>query len=89
MLNSETLYYCRVCGYKEDYPPWGEDGFSPTFNICSCCGVEFGYEDASLVGIRRHREKWIRDGASWFDPKSKPLNWSLEDQLKDIPREFM
>jgi len=89
MLNEETMNYCRVCGFKEDYPPWGDDGSSPTFNFCTCCGVEFGYEDASLLGIRRHREKWIRTGAQWSDPEHRPTDWNLDEQLKNIPVDFI
>lgn len=35
---------CPVCGYDAGYPPWGEDGRLPTFDICACCGTEWGYE---------------------------------------------
>lgn len=23
-----------------DYNPWGDDGKTPTYDICPCCGVE-------------------------------------------------
>ncbi|HWQ31398.1 MAG TPA: hypothetical protein VNQ79_00830 [Blastocatellia bacterium] len=89
MLNEESLYYCRVCGYREDDSPWGDDGKSPTFNFCRCCGVEFGYQDSSLTGIRKYRQEWIQVGALWFDPESKPEGWSLDEQMKNIPAEFV
>jgi hypothetical protein len=38
---------CRVCGLDQQSPPWGVDGKSPTYAICDCCGVEFGYEDST------------------------------------------
>jgi hypothetical protein len=68
--------------------PWGKDGDAPTYFICYCCGVEFGYEDSSVNSTKRYRDKWLAGGAQWFDPKSKPANWSLEEQLKLIPPEF-
>lgn len=37
-------FYCRVCGLYLGYQPWGEDGKTPSYEICPCCGVEFGYE---------------------------------------------
>ena len=39
-------YYCTVCGLPlGDFAPWGDDKESPTFDICPCCGVEYGNED--------------------------------------------
>lgn len=80
--------HCRVCGLEDADFPWGEHGNAPKYNICYCCGVEFGYEDTSEISTKRYRDKWLADGAQWFDPKSRPANWSLEEQLKLIPPEF-
>ena len=38
-------FYCRICGYRLGFEPWGDDGKTPTYEICPCCGVEFGNED--------------------------------------------
>lgn len=86
MLNN--LHRCRVCGLLQDEAPWGEDGCSASFNICDCCGTEFGYEDATLIGILRKRERWLADGAQWFSPKATPSDWNLQEQLQKIPEEF-
>jgi hypothetical protein len=40
--DEDASYCCRICGLKQDFKPWGEDGKTPAFEICSCCGVEFG-----------------------------------------------
>lgn len=80
--------YCRVCGLRYNSPPWGVDGLTPTFEVCDCCGVEFGYEDSTLSGIRNYRENWVENGAEWSNPKLKPPDWNLEKQLKNVPREF-
>jgi len=40
----------------------------PTFNICPCCGVEFGYEDMTIQDTKKYREKWICSGMGWFTP---------------------
>ncbi|MCD6620003.1 hypothetical protein [Aeromonas veronii] len=79
---------CRVCGYELDDYPWGEDGNSPTWDICSCCGTEFGYEDCTLPSVRKKRQDWIAHGCEWFEKKSKPINWSLEHQFENIPDEY-
>lgn len=79
---------CRVCGlYFEDLP-WGQDGRSPSYEICPCCGVEFGNEDYTVSAAKRYRNRWISEGANWFNPKEKPKNWIREDQFKEIPEEF-
>jgi hypothetical protein len=88
MVNKK--YCCRVCGLfqGEDHPPWGSDGKCPSFDICECCGVEFGYGDCFLDDVKRARKEWLDKGAFWNDPKYRPKNWSLEEQLNNIPEKF-
>lgn len=89
MNQDKSKYRCRVCGFLQDELPWGESEDLPTFNICPCCGVEFGYEDATLYGIRRYRKLWLSGGAKWFNPKLQPKDWTLELQLKGIPTRYV
>ena len=80
--------FCPVCGYPlGNYNPWGDDGKTPTFDICPCCGVEWGNEDYTTESRTEYRKKWLADGAKWFEPQKKPVNWNLEEQLKDIDHE--
>ena len=65
----------------------GDDGKTPTFDICPCCGVEWGNEDYTTESRTEYRNKWLADGAKWFEPQKKPVNWNLEEQLKDIDHE--
>ncbi|PBC22211.1 hypothetical protein CK226_16405 [Mesorhizobium sp. WSM4311] len=45
-MNPQGKFKCRVCGLDQSPDmPWGESGGEPSYAICSCCGVEFGYED--------------------------------------------
>lgn len=85
----DSLLRCRVCGYVEpDNPrwaPWGADGQDPSWDICPCCGVEFGYEDTLESAAMRFRRLWIERGAPWRDPSLRPQGWSLEDQLSRAP----
>lgn len=82
-------HYCRVCGlYIEDLP-WGEDGKSPTYEYCLCCGVEFGNQDYTVESVKRFREKWLSSGPKWSDPREKPIEWDFEDQFKNIPRKYL
>lgn len=72
---------CRVCGYELAYFPWGENNDTPSYEICPCCGAEFGCDDYTPEAIKVYREKWIKSGAKWFNPNMMPTNWSLEKQL--------
>jgi hypothetical protein len=79
---------CRVCGFDFGCPLWGDDGQSPTYDICSCCGCEAGYEDVSLDSVRRYRQKWIAAGAQWFAAQERPDGWNLDEQLRHVPAGF-
>lgn len=93
MTEIKYTQVCRVCGYYDpdylEYFPWGENGCVPSYDICECCGVEFGYEDWILESIRHYRAEWLAGGTKWFVPKSKPEDWNLEEQLKQIPPQFL
>lgn len=87
-MPSDEHLRCRVCGLRQRGPPWGEDGNSPTFEICDCCGVEFGYEDSTPSSTKEYRSHWLVNGAAWFQPETRPPDWNLESQLKWIPEPF-
>lgn len=65
---------CPVCFFPAmDAPPCD-------YNICSCCGTEFGADDVSYAALR-HR--WVRAGAPWFYG-TPPPGWSWELQLAEV-----
>lgn len=82
------MHHCCVCGAPTEDPPWGEDGCTPLFEICPCCGCEHGYEDSTLKGIENLRAEWLSGGGKWLEPKYKPSDLSLEQQLSQIPKEL-
>ena len=86
-MRNDIAYRCRICGHKDSMPPWGENGDLPSFNICECCGVEYGYEDATATSIIKYRDKWIQNGAKWFCPEQRPSMWDLEEQLSTLSKE--
>lgn len=86
---SKKDYVCRICGFLQANAPWGDDGQTPSFEICDCCGAEFGYHDATIQAIKKYRNKWLSEGAIWLTPKEKPETWLLEEQLKQIPHHFL
>jgi hypothetical protein len=79
---------CRVCGWQLDEPPWGADGRTPTFDYCSCCGVEFGYQDANADGARRFRRSWLATGGEFAEKDVAPPDWDRDAQLTRLPPSF-
>ncbi|MDD5005040.1 MAG: hypothetical protein PHS93_00870 [Candidatus Omnitrophica bacterium] len=78
-------YICPVCGYEglKD-PPYSETR-EPSYEICPCCGFEFGFDTENCKdSYSKFRLKWIENGASWFLPDKKPKDWDLNKQLKNI-----
>lgn len=80
----DRLEVCRVCGLQQAEPPWGRDGRSPTFDICDCCGTEFGYEDVTPAAARTARGRWLAGGARWWVPARKPVGWDVAKQLRAL-----
>ena len=78
-------YICPVCGYPElGERPCDVNG-NPSYEICSCCGFEFGFDDSSNgVVFEDYRKRWIDEGAKWFSPKKRPVSWNLSEQLKNV-----
>ena len=77
-------YICTICGYNGlTEPPRDENG-RPSFETCNCCGTAFGYDDKSDEHVISFRNNWIEQGGTWFSEQSKPENWNMEEQLKNI-----
>ena len=74
---------CPVCGYSKLLEP-ARNNNVPSFEICSCCGTEFGYDDCSQEKIMKLRKEWIESGYKWFSEEDKPDNWDAIEQLKNI-----
>lgn len=74
-------YFCRACGYEQDEATW-EYGFA-SFELCMCCGIQFGYEDIQYEVVKKYRENWLNNGAKWIHPQFKPQNWNLKEQLQN------
>jgi hypothetical protein len=73
---------CPVCGNPDLHEPAYNDHKEASFEICPCCGVEFGYDDSGAPH-RELRMRWIEGGMKWWSASRKPPDlWSPTDQLK-------
>lgn len=83
-MRNDTTNTCPVCGFSElDEPAYDAHGCA-SFQICPCCGVEFGYDDAT----RSHKElraQWIQRGMPWWSTVMKPpIHWNPVAQLQTL-----
>lgn len=89
-------YCCPVCGFEGlEEPPYDEYN-EPSYEVCSCCGFEFGVDDdveteeGKLLAIseaqKLFREKWMSEGCLVFSeyyPKEFQKDGKItKDQLE-------
>ena len=88
-LKQFELENCRICGFHYyDFFPWGDDGKTPTYDLCLCCGAEFGFDDETQNSIKKYRTQWIKSGKTFVYQESCPIMWNPDEQLKLIPEQF-
>lgn len=79
-----TKYQCPVCGYIGLHEaPYNSEGLG-SFEICPCCGFEFGCDDFpdKAVAIDRWRSDWIAQKFPWFSQCClPPEEWDPQAQL--------
>jgi hypothetical protein len=74
---------CPVCGWPELHePPRCETG-GASFEICPCCGFEFGFDDdAQGITYAQARTLWIAAGTPWWsNARPAPPGWNPTHQL--------
>ncbi len=72
---------CPVCGYTHLPDPAYDDALVASFEICPCCGTQFGYDDA-ITPYSHLREKWIHAGSPWTSESiAPPEGWDASKQL--------
>ena len=76
-------------------PPWIDHGAPPywqrygeaSYDVGSCCGFEFGYDDEpgdpqNASTFAEYLHDWKSRGCIWFETDRRPAGWSLEEQLR-------
>ncbi|MFC1752717.1 hypothetical protein ACFL96_04900 [Thermoproteota archaeon] len=84
-MTREPKHICRSCGFDglKEEPYIGQK--DPSFEICPCCGFEFGVDDILGEGhYASFRNQWIENGADWFMPERRPKKWNLDKQLSNL-----
>lgn len=66
-------------------PPYSQAYGFPSYEVCPCCGFEFGNDDepgtAAGATFAAYLREWIVAGCNWFDAEKRPSRWSLDFQL--------
>ncbi len=78
---SNTCPVCRFPGLTE--PPRSKSG-GASFEICPCCGFQFGVsDDDEGVTYVAWRRRWKDAGMRWFSKgRRSPAGWDPVAQLK-------
>ena len=72
-----NTYLCPVCGYDMQDPP-------SDYNICPCCGTEFGHHDVNAT-IQDLRAAWFQGGLRWWsNVEGPPVDWNPFYQLAKL-----
>ncbi|MDQ0109188.1 hypothetical protein J2T02_004331 [Chitinophaga terrae (ex Kim and Jung 2007)] len=79
------MYICPVCGYDNLLEsPYDQFGY-PSYEICSCCGYEFGFTDSSeKKDFEEYRTEWVNSGFNFFLKSDQPVKWDREELLKQL-----
>jgi hypothetical protein len=74
---------CPVCGWPELPKPPRHASGGASFELCPCCGFEFGYDDdAQGLTYAQARARWIADGMTWWSAsRLAPPGWNAAQQL--------
>jgi hypothetical protein len=70
-------------------PPYAAHLGFPSYEVCSCCGFEYGFDDdpgasAKSSSFEEYRAEWLSSGAEWFIRSAKPEGWDPRKQLSSI-----
>ncbi len=77
-------YLCPVCGYDGLTGPAYDSSGVGTYDICACCGYEFGVtDDDERITHAQWRRQWIESGMNWSSSNEAPAGWDPARQLSE------
>jgi hypothetical protein len=83
MLNEMLGHSCPVCGFPRLHEEPYSHAHEASFEICPCCGTEFGYTD-SASSHDQLRANWKAAGMPWRSSVVEPPDgWDPVTQLLD------
>ena len=73
---------------KDMMPPYHKHLGEASYDVCDCCGFEFGNDDepgtANASTFDEYLKDWQASGCEWSNKSKRPKNWSLQEQLKNL-----
>jgi hypothetical protein len=77
-MSSTEIAYCPLCGFGPHQDAYASaKELRASFDICECCGCEYGYDDNI-----EHYRRWQEGGYKWFKQAARPKGWTIESQLR-------
>lgn len=85
---SITEHFCPSCGADlSDSSVWYTEEKSNDF--CYCCGFRFDRQVPLIDEVKLARDHWLLHPEFWKEPNLKPDHWKIEDQICNIPSEYL
>ncbi|HSI13899.1 MAG TPA: hypothetical protein VK961_17770 [Chthoniobacter sp.] len=77
---------CPVCGWPELHEPPRSASGAASFELCPCCGFEFGFDDDDQgLTYEQARTRWIAGGMKWWSSsRPAPAEWNASRQLARV-----
>ncbi|MEI9894419.1 MAG: hypothetical protein WDN28_11190 [Chthoniobacter sp.] len=77
---------CPVCGWPELHESPRSASGAASFELCPCCGFEFGFDDDDHgLSYDEARARWIAGGMKWWSPsRLAPAGWNASEQLARV-----
>lgn len=69
-------------------PPYEDHWGMASYEICPCCGFEFGNDDRPMheenaTNFQEYLRNWfVNEKGQWFEERERPKNFDLQEQLE-------
>jgi hypothetical protein len=83
---SYSNYHTAVVSNSNVTPPYCLVFGDASYEVCKCCGFEFGLDDepgtAEPMSFEAYFDEWVRAGCIWFDKSGRPSDWKPHIQFR-------